>query len=70
MKAFTIIVRILLIIGGLGIFIFFPIMIKNIDNDAVFQNLNIIVKVSVVMTSFGLIGGVIRAFLLIIQDKR
>lgn len=70
MKAFTIIVRILLIIGGLGIFIFFPIMIKNIDNDAVFQNLNIIVKVSVVMTSFGLIGGVIRAFLLILQDKR
>ena len=70
MKAFTIIVRILLIIGGLGIFIFFPIMIKHIDNDAVFQNLNIIVKVSVVMTSFGLIGGVIRAFLLIIRDKR
>jgi len=70
MKAFTIIVRILLIIGGLGIFIFFPIMIKNIDNDAVFQNLNIIVKVSVVMASLGLIGGVIRAFLLILQDKR
>ena len=39
MKAFTIIVRTLLIIGGLGILIVYPIMIKNIDNDTLYQTL-------------------------------
>lgn len=69
MKAFTLIVRILLIIGGLGILIIYPIMIENIDNDALFQPLFVIMKVTAVMTMIGLLGNLARALLLLYQES-
>ena len=68
MKAFTIIVRTLLIIGGLGILIVYPIMIKNIDNDTLYQTLSIVSKISVVVAAIGLFGNLIRALLLLHQE--
>lgn len=69
MKAFTSIVRILLIIGGLGILIIYPIMIENIDNDTLFQPLFVIMKVTVVLTMIGLLGNLARALLLLYQES-
>lgn len=68
MKAFTITVRTLLIIGGLGILIVYPIMIENIDNDSLYQTLFVITKISVVITAIGLFGNLIRALLLLHQE--
>ena len=69
MKAFTIIVRTLLIIGGLGILIFYPIMIENIDNDSLFQTLSVVTKISAVTALIGLWGNLFRALLLLRQEE-
>jgi len=69
MKVFTIIVRILLIIGGLGILIIYPIMIENIDNDSLYQTLLVISKISVVTAAIGLFGNLFRALLLLHQEE-
>ena len=69
MKVFTIIVRILLIIGGLGILIVYPIMIENIDNDSLYQTLLVISKISVVTAGIGLFGNLFRALLLLHQEE-
>lgn len=65
MKVFTIIVRMLLIFGGLGILIVYPIMIKNIDNDSLYQTLFVISKISVVTAAIGLFGNLFRALFLL-----
>ena len=69
MKAFTIIVRTLLIIGGLGILIAYPIMIENIDNDALYRTLSIVTKISVAAAAIGLFGNLFRALLLLHQEE-
>ena len=69
MKVFTIIVRILLIIGGLGILIIYPIMIENIDNDSLYQTLLVISKISVVTAAIGLFGNLFRALILLHQEE-
>lgn len=69
MKAFTIIVRTLLIIGGLGILIVYPIMIENIDNDSLYRTLFVVTKISVVTAAIGLFGNLFRALLLLHQDE-
>lgn len=69
MKAFTIIVRTLLIIGGLGILIVYPIMIENIDNDTLYQTLFIVSKISVAAVAIGLFGNLFRALLLLHQEE-
>ena len=69
MKVFTIIVRTLLIIGGLGILIVYPIMIENIDNDALYRNLFVVTKISVVAAAIGLFGNLFRALILLHQDE-
>ena len=70
MKALTITVRILLIAGGLGVLIFYPIMFKNIDNDAMFSWLNAVTTASAVMVGIGLSLGFIRAILLLSQSEQ
>ena len=69
MKVFTIIVRILLIIGGLAILIIYPIMIENIDNDSLYQTLLVISKISVVTAAIGVCGNLFRALLLLHQEE-
>ena len=69
MRAFTIIVRTLLIIGGLGILIFYPIMIKNIANDALFQPLSVVTNISIVAALTGLVGNLVRALLLLCKKE-
>ena len=69
MKAFTIIVRTLLIIGGLGILIAYPIMIENIDNDALYRTLSVVTKISVAAAAIGLFGNLFRALLLLHQEE-
>lgn len=69
MKVFTTIIRTFLIVGGIGILILFPIMVEMLENDAVFHILNVLVKVSVAMIAVGLFGGLIRALILVFQDK-
>ena len=69
MKVFTIIVRMLLIFGGLGILIVYPIMIKNIDNDSLYQTLFVISKISVVTAAIGLFGSLFRALFLLHQEE-
>ena len=70
MKMFTIIVRILLIIGGLGILIIYPIMIENIDNDSLYQTLLVISRISVVTAAIGLFGNLFRALILLHQEAK
>ena len=70
MKAFTIIVRTLLIIGGLGILIVYPVMIENIDNDALYRTLSVVTKISVVTAAIGLFGNLFRALLLLHQEEK
>ena len=69
MKVFTIIVRTLLILGGLGILIVYPIMIENIDNDALYRTLSVVMKISVVTAAIGLYGNLFRALLLLHQEE-
>ena len=69
MKVFTIIVRMLLIFGGLGILIVYPIMIKNIDNASLYQTLFVISKISVVIAAIGLFGNLFRALFLLHQEE-
>lgn len=69
MKVFTIIVRTLLIIGGLGILIVYPIMIENIDNEALYRILFVVTKISVVAAAIGLFGNLFRALILLHQDE-
>lgn len=68
MKAFAIVVRTLLVTGGLGILVFYPVMIKNISNDGLFQTLSVITRVSVVMAGVGMAGNLVRALLLLFQE--
>ena len=70
MKALTMVVRILLIVGGLGVLIFYPIMFKNIDNDTMFSWLNAVSTVSAVMAGIGLFLGFVRAILLLAQSEQ
>ena len=65
MRVFTIIIRTLLIIGGLGILIVYPIMIENIDNDALYRTLSVVTKISVATAAIGLFGNLFRALLLL-----
>ena len=69
MRVFTIIVRTLLIIGGLGILIVYPIMIENIDNDELYRTLSVVTKISVVAAAIGLFGNLFRALLLLHQEE-
>lgn len=69
MKTFTIIIRTLLIIGGLGILIVYPIMIKNIDNDALYSTLYVVTQISVVLAAIGLFGNLFRALILLHQEE-
>lgn len=69
MRVFTIIIRTLLIIGGLGILIVYPIMIENIDNDALYRILSVVTKISVVTAAIGLFGNLFRALLLLHQEE-
>ena len=69
MKVFTIIVRTLLILGGLGILIVYPIMIENIGNDALYRTLSVVMKISVVTAAIGLYGNLFRALLLLHQEE-
>ena len=70
MKAFTIIVRTLLIIGGLGILIVYPVMIENIDNDALYRTLSVVTEISAVTAAIGLFGNLFRALLLLHQEEK
>ncbi len=69
MKVFTTIIRILLIVGSLGILIFAPLMIKNIADDTLFQTFKAMTKVSGATLISGMILNCIRALILLSQKK-
>ena len=69
MKALTITILTLLIVGGFGFVIIYPIMLHNIDNDVLFGNLLAAEKILGTMALIGMIGNVVRLVILSCREK-
>ena len=69
MKALTITILTLLIVGGFGFVIIYPIMLQNIDNNVLFGNLLAAEKILGTMALIGMIGNVVRVVILSCQEK-